>query len=129
MRKSPETLRIVIPLNIRKRNGRPKILPPDGLAAQETRAQDPHLLRAVGRSLGWWKRLDQGHAATIHDIATVEHLSDSFAARYLRLAYLSPEVLEALVLERRPSAVRVVDLLKIATKPWVEQMDAVFGEG
>jgi len=129
MRKPPETLRVVIPLNIRKKNGRPKILPPDGLPAQETRAQDPHLLRAVGRSLVWRKRLDEGHAATIHDIATAEHLSDSFAARYLRLAYLSPEVLEALVLERRPSAVRVVDLVNIATKPWVEQVGAVFGEG
>jgi len=85
-------------------------------------------LRAVGRSLAWRKRLDQGRAATIHDIATAENLSDSFAARYLRLAYLSPEVLEALILQRRPSAVRVVDLLKIATKPWIEQVAAVFGE-
>jgi len=128
MSKPPETLRVVIPLNIKKRNGRPKILPPDGLAAQETRAQDPHILRAVGRSLGWRKRLEQGRAATIHDIATAEHLSDSFAARYLRLAYLAPEVLEALVLQRRPCAVRVVDLVKIAAKPWVEQVAAVFGE-
>jgi len=128
MRKSPETLRVVIPLNIRKKNGRPKILPPDGLSPQQNRAQDPHLLRAVGRSLGWRKRLDEGRAATIHDIAAAEHLSDSFAARYLRLAYLSPEVLEALILQRRPSAVRVVDLVKIAARPWVEQVDAVFGE-
>jgi hypothetical protein len=128
MSKSPETLRVVIPLNIRKKNGRPKILTPDGLAAQEIRAQDPHILRAVGRSLGWQRRLEQGRAATIHDIARAEHISDSYAARYLRLAYLSPEVLEALVLQRRPSAVRVVDLVKIATRPWVEQVGAVFGE-
>ena len=125
MRKSPETLRIVIPLNIRKKNGRPKILPPDGLAAQETRAQDPHILRALGRSLGWRQRLDQGHAGTIHDIADAENLSDSYVARYLRLAYLSPEVLEAIILQRRPAAVRVVDLVKIATRPWVEQVAAV----
>jgi len=129
MKKSPETLRIVIPLNIRKKNGRPKILPPDGLAAQETRAQDPHILRAVGRSLGWRKRLDQGHAGTIHDIAHAERLSDSYVARYLRLAYLSPEVLEAIILQRRPAAVRLVDLVKIATQPWVEQIAAVFGDG
>ncbi|NOX41052.1 MAG: hypothetical protein GXP05_11200 [Alphaproteobacteria bacterium] len=129
MSKPPETLRIVIPLNIRKKNGRPKILPPDGLAAQQTRAQDPHVLRALGRSLGWRKCLDQGRASTIHDIASAEHLSDSYVARYLRLAYLSPEVLEALILQRRPSAVRVVDLVKIATQPWVEQVVAVFGDG
>jgi len=128
MNKPPETLRVVIPLNIKKRNGRPKILPPDDTSPQETRAQDPHLLRAVGRSLAWRKRLDGGCAATIHDIATAENLSNSYTARYLRLAYLSPEVLEALVLQRRPSAVRIVDLVTIATKPWVEQVEAVFGE-
>ena len=52
MSKSPETLRVIIPLTIKKKNGRPKILPPEGLAAQESHAQDPHILRAVGRSLG-----------------------------------------------------------------------------
>jgi len=127
MSKPPETLRVIIPLTIKKKNGRPKILPPDGLAAQESRAQDPHILRAVGRSLGWRKRLKQGRAGTIHDIAEAENLSDSYVARYLRLAYLSPEVLEALILQRRTSAVRVVDLVKIAARPWVEQIAAVFG--
>ena len=129
MNSPPETLRVIIPLNIRKKNGRPKILPPDDMTQQENRAQDPHVLRAVGRSLGWRRRLEQGHASTMRDIADVEHLSDSYVARYLRLAYLSPEVLEALILERRPCAVRVVDLVKIATTPWVEQVAAVFGEG
>jgi len=127
MSKPPETLRVIIPLTIKKKNGRPKILPPEGLAAQESRAQDPHILRAVGRSLAWRKRLKQGRAGTIHDIAEAENLSDSYVARYLRLAYLSPEVLEALILQRRPSAVRVVDLVKIAARPWVEQVAAVFG--
>lgn len=129
MNKSPETLRIVIPLNIRKKNGRPKILPPDDTTSQQNRTQDPHILRAVGRSLGWRRRLERGTASTMRDIADTERLSASYVARYLRLAYLSPEVLEAIILQRRPSAVRVVDLVKIAARPWVEQVEAVFGEG
>jgi hypothetical protein len=118
--------RIVIPLNIRKKNGRPKILPPDDITQQQNRAQDPHVLRAVGRSLGWRRLLERGTASTMRDIASTESLSSSYVARYLHLAYLSPEVLEALILQRRPSAVRVVDLVKIATRPWVEQVSAVF---
>ena len=39
---SSDTIRVVIPLSIRKRNGRPKILPPEGHCAREGRAQDPH---------------------------------------------------------------------------------------
>ena len=37
------TIRVVIPLTIRKRNGRPKILPPDDLTLRDGRAQNPHV--------------------------------------------------------------------------------------
>jgi hypothetical protein len=127
MRKPPESLRVVIPLNIRKRNGRPKILPPNEMTALQDRTQAPHILRALGRSLSWRRRLESGSANTVNDIAETEHLSVSYVARYLRLAYLSPEVLEAVILERRPIAIRVIDLVRVATKPWVEQVEAVFG--
>jgi hypothetical protein len=52
MSKPSEILRAVIPLNIRKRNGRPKILPPNEMTAPQDRTQAPHLLRTPGRSLG-----------------------------------------------------------------------------
>jgi len=48
---APDTIRVVIPLTIRKRNGRPKILPPDDVDARNGRAQDPHVLRAIARAL------------------------------------------------------------------------------
>jgi hypothetical protein len=63
----------------------------------------------------------------LNDIAETEHLSVSYVARYLRLAYLSPEVLEAIILERRPIAIRVIDVVRVAARPWVEQVEAVFG--
>ncbi|GEQ99098.1 hypothetical protein JCM17844_27350 [Iodidimonas gelatinilytica] len=44
------TIRVVILLTIRKRNGRPKILPPDDIDQRNGRAQDPHVLRAITRA-------------------------------------------------------------------------------
>jgi hypothetical protein len=44
------TIRVVIPLTIRKRNGRPRILPPADASAAEEREQDPHVLRAIARA-------------------------------------------------------------------------------
>ena len=93
------------------------------------RRQDPHILRAIGRSWGWRRRIEAGTAATIRDIADAEKISAALVARDLRLAYLAPEVMEALLVERRAPAVRVLDLLKIAERHWAEQMAAVFGEG
>lgn len=123
---APDTIRVVIPLTIRKRNGRPRILPPDDLDLRENRAQEPHVLRAVARAWYWRRQLETGAASTIQDIATAEKVSDRFVSRMLRLAYLSPEVLERLVIRRVPPAVSLNDLGAAAERLWTEQMGIVF---
>ena len=93
---SSNTIRVVIPLSIRKRNGRPKILPPEDHCARESRTQDPHVLRAVARAWKWRRQLESGSVSTIQDIAVAERVSDRFVSRVMRLAYLAPEVLKRL---------------------------------
>ncbi len=79
------------------------------------------------RSLGLQgRRLETGDAATIHDIAEAEKVTDRFVSRMLRLAYLSPDVLERLVISRDPPSVSVIDLVEAVNLPWAEQMKAVF---
>jgi len=123
---SSGTIRVVIPLTIRKRNGRPKILPPDDIDQRNGQAQDPHVLRAIARAWSWRRQLETGAASTIRDIATAEKVSDRFVSRMMRLAYLSPEVLEHLVIRRVPPALSLNDLVTVADRPWAEQMDMVF---
>lgn len=129
MTDSTNTIRVVIPLTIRKRNGRPKILPPDEVILRDGRSQDPHVLRAIARAWSWRRQLETGAASTIQDIATAEKVSDRFVSRMMRLAYLSPEVLEHLVIRRVPPALSLNDLVAIADRPWAEQMDMVFDQG
>ena len=126
MSNPPNTIRVVIPLTIRKRNGRPKILPPENLDAAEARAQDPRLLRAIGRAWGWRRKLEAGEVATIRDIAVAEKVSERFVSRTMRLAYLSPVVLEKLVTHRRPCRLSIKDLSAVAGRPWIEQEALVF---
>ena len=121
-----ETIRVVIPLTIRKRNGRPKILPPDDVDARNGRAQDPHVLRAIARAWSWRRQLETGAASTIQDIAAAEKVSDRFVGRMIRLAYLSPSVLETLVITRKPPAISINDLMAVAELPWFEQAKRVF---
>jgi hypothetical protein len=121
-----DTIRVVIPLTIRKRNGRPKILPPDDVDARNGRAQDPHVLRAIARAWSWRRQLETGAASTIQDIAAAEKVSDRFVGRMIRLAYLSPSVLEALVITRKPPAISINDLMAVAELPWFEQAKRVF---
>ena len=121
-----DTIRVVIPLTIRKRNVRPKILPPAIHVPAEARMQDAHVLRAIARAWNWRRRLERGEASTIADIAEAENLSDRYVSRMVRLAYLAPEVLEKLLIHRIPPALSLNDLMAVAERPWAEQMEAVF---
>ncbi|MFC0246770.1 hypothetical protein ACFOLL_16920 [Falsochrobactrum ovis] len=120
------TIRVVIPLTLRRKNGRPKILPPADHGPAEARAQDAHVLRAIARAWNWRRRLERDEASTIADIATAEKVTDRFVSRMMRLAYLAPEVLEKLLIHRIPPALSLNDLIAVAEMPWAEQMEAVF---
>ena len=52
---APDTIHVFVPLKLRKKNGRPKILPPADYLPSADRTEDPHILRAIGRA--WGERL------------------------------------------------------------------------
>jgi len=123
---APTTMRVFIPLTIRKRNGRPRIMPPADMVP-DTGGVDPHVLKAIARAWGWRRKLESGAATTMQDIAQVEDVSDRYVGRMLRLAWLAPAVLERLLVQRVPPAVSIKDLAAVADLPWAEQVAAAFG--
>jgi CelD/BcsL family acetyltransferase involved in cellulose biosynthesis len=128
MSNGPATLTVFIPLTIRKRNGRPKIMPPaEMMPDYDDKGVDPHILRAIAKAWSWRRKLDTGQVATIQDIATSEDVTPVYVGRVLKLAYLAPAVLERLLIERRPPAVSIKDLATTAEQPWIEQETVVFG--
>jgi len=126
MTQTNDTTRVFIPLTQRRRNGRPRILPPEPEAHFQSRSQDPHILRALGRAWAWRRRLEAGEVATINEIAKAEGFTDRFVSRMVRLAYLSPDVLERLVISCDPPSVSVNELIDATYMPWSKQMELVF---
>jgi len=120
-------MRVFIPLTIRKRNGRPKIMPPADMVP-DPGGVDPHVLKAIAKAWSWRRKLESGTLATIQDIAEVESISDRYVGRMLRLAYLAPAVLDRLLVNRRPSAVSIKDLAVAAELPWEHQKDKIFND-
>ena len=121
---APTTMRVFIPLTIRKRNGRPKIVPPTDIVP-DTGGANAHVLKAIAKAWSWRRKLESG-AAAIQDIADAEGISDRYVGRMLRLAYLAPVVLENLLINRVPPAVSIKDLTMAAELPWGEQDEAIF---
>ena len=122
-----QTLRVVIPLTLRRKNGRPKILPPADRQPVEARTQDRHILRVIGRAQAWRRRMEAGEFTTLLDLADHVGLSDRHVSKILRLSYLAPDVLEMLLIKRTPPAVSLVRMIEIARLPWSEQAAEVFG--
>jgi hypothetical protein len=123
-----DTIRVVIPLTIRRRNGRPRVLPPENVADRQVRTQDPHILKALGRAWAWRRKLESGQMATAGDIAKMEGVTDRFVSRTMRLAFLSPEVLERMLVGREPPAATWNDLVKAASAPWSQQQVPIFSD-
>lgn len=128
MSNAPATLTVFIPLTIRKRNGRPKIMPPAEMVPDyDEKGVDPHILRGIAKAWSWRRKLDSGQVATIQDIATAEDVTPVYVGRVLKLAYLAPVVLERLLIERRAPANSLKNLTAAAELLWAKQEATVFG--
>lgn len=126
MNGSNDNIRVVIPLTIRRRNGRPKILPPESVADQQIRAQDPHILKALGRAWAWRRRMESGEVATAGDLAKMEGVTERFVSRTMRLAFLSPATLERMVIEHIPTALQLPNLIAATLLSWEKQERDIF---
>ena len=122
-----DTIQVFVPLKIRRKNGRPKIMPPADYLPSQDQAQDPHILRAIGRAWAWRRRMEASEFGTVRDLAIAVNLAERHVSRQLRLAYLAPEVLKRLVFGREVTAVTLMQLTESAALPWVEQAGVVFG--
>lgn len=127
MTKPDDTIRVLIPLTVRKKNGRRKIMPPADYRPSDDQTQDPHILRAIGRAWGWRRRMEAGDFATIQELAEAVGLAERHVSRQLRLAYLAPEVLKRLTCGREPSTVTLYDLCRLSGETWQEQTERALG--
>ena len=117
MRINQDNTTLFIPLELKGKNGRPRIVASTTEPHIQSRIQDPHVLKALGRAWAWRRKLESGEAATIHDIAKAENVTDRFVSRMMRLAYLPPDVLQKLVIWQEPCAVSIKELMEMADLP------------
>jgi hypothetical protein len=118
------TYTVEVPITIRRRNGRPKIvLPDDGDQASSPERDNASatVLRAIARAWDWRRRLETGEAATLQDIARAEKVTLAFVARYIRLSYLAPHVMDEIVHERQPVVLSLERLIRTAKEKWQDQ--------
>jgi hypothetical protein len=111
-------LRVPIP-GPRLRDRKDIIVPGD--AGIPPRRLDRSLVLAVARGRTWAAALRRGEYADTAEIAGECDLGESYVRRMLRLAYLAPDIVEAIAEGRQPRGMTLERLLSPVPFAWAEQ--------
>ena len=117
------TFVIRIPMRFQRRGGRKGIVAPDGSEMVPTTKPRPDgtLVKALARAWRWQRMLDEGVHNTVSEVADAEGINRSYVSRILRLALLSPDIIEG-ILEGRSNHPLMLDRLEgPLPASWVEQ--------
>jgi site-specific DNA recombinase len=108
-----------VPLERRPRDRKEIIVPGD--AGTPARSLDHSLVLAVARGRVWVDALRRGEYANTAEIASKCDLSEPYVKRTLRLAFLAPDIVEAIAEGRQPRGLALQRLLSPLPLGWSEQ--------
>jgi site-specific DNA recombinase len=111
-----------VPLRI-KRRGVEMRLVIEGLSAVPRNA-DPVLLKEIRRAHRCFEALLSGQVRSVAELVTVEGISDRYISSLLPLAFLAPDIVEAIAAGRQPPELTAHRLIRTVDLPiaWSAQM-------
>ena len=117
-----EELRITIPARIRRTGLALRFVLESGQHAA-VGPVDQKLVVAIAKAKGWWKRLQAEPTMTVTDLAKAEGLAPNYIDRVLRLAFLSPVVVNASLSGTAPTEINLERLkdVKLIAPSWAQQ--------
>ncbi len=110
-----------VPTQIRRRGVEMRLVL-NGLGAQAAKP-DPALIKAVARAHKWFEDLRTGRARSFIEIAKNEGVSDRYVSHLMPLAFLAPDIVEAILAGTQPTDLTAEKLIKRTDLPmdWEEQ--------
>ena len=110
-----------IPVQIRRRGVEAKLVIPG--AQGRARVPDPGLIAVIAEAQHWIEELAKGNARSVRDLARRHGRDAGEVSRTLPLAFMAPEIVEAIVGGRHPIELTPRKLKRIGTLPpaWQEQ--------
>jgi DNA invertase Pin-like site-specific DNA recombinase len=113
-----------IPYKLRNRGRQLKILP-EGITRAADSEPDPTLLKLLRRAHAWRQQLEKGPPDTISNLASANGVNASYFTRVLRIAYLAPDIIEAIIEGRQPPELTANKLVRLKNLPigWADQRE------
>ena len=100
------------------------LLPPD---AAQNAALAPSLVRAVARAHDWVDRIIRGEISNQRAISTETGLDERYISKMIPLAFLAPDITEALLTGKQDPTLTVNDLVDGCVSDWQTQRETLAG--
>jgi hypothetical protein len=120
-----DTLTIRVPLKLKRHGGRKLVIVPEGagVPVRAKAAPDDTLLKALARAHRWRRMLENGKASSINELAEIENINASYISRILRLTFLAPDIVTAILNGRQPRTLQLADMLEDVPVEWQRQRE------
>ena len=119
-----------VPMQFRRRGGKAVIVLPNGsrAATQQEATVDNTMIKVLARAFRWQRLMNDGTYTSMEEMAVAENISPSYISRILRLSYLSPSIVEAILEGRHPAHLTMKDLLVPFPQDWQDQNRLFFAQ-
>jgi hypothetical protein len=97
-----------VPMQMRKRGIEMRLVLESGNQPAQV---DPTLIRAIARARGWLSEICSGTVQSQREIAAREGITDDYVNQLMPLAFLAPNIVEAIVAGRQPPHLSTKDLM------------------
>ncbi|ANK83603.1 MAG: hypothetical protein TEF_18980 [Rhizobiales bacterium NRL2] len=116
-----EAVAVELPVQLTRRANGSRIVLAD--REQETGGPDPKLVQLVADAHRWNRMLAEGDVISLRELAKHERLDTSDVSRALNLAYLAPDIIEAILDGRQPAGLTARKLKRMNELPldWTAQ--------
>lgn len=112
-----------IPMYFKRQSGRKLLVVADDIrrGAQGLVLSNNIILQRIARAKAWMNMLNEQTTPTVKDLAKQCGLDRSNVSRQLRLATISPRIVEAVIAGRAPDGLSVDKLIAVKSDDWDEQ--------
>jgi site-specific DNA recombinase len=117
----PSDHTLKLPFELRRRGVEARLIL--GGEPQQPPEIDPLLVETIARAMNWLSRLTSEKGITTAELARRDGVDDGEISRILPLAFLAPDIVEAIVQGRHPVALTATFLKRLKPLPssWIEQ--------
>jgi len=122
----PKLFRLELPYKTVSSKGSIRIVPANSSTASF--GPDASLITALAKGYAWREQLLSGQVRMITEIARREGLTDRYVNRVLRLGFLAPDIMEAILDGKQPAKLTMETFRKTIPLDWAEQRK-LFGFG